>query len=180
MFAYCGNNPINRVDPTGANWQYYVIKGLFSAALNVAVSWSSARITGQEYTFWNGLGDAFVGSLAGVLEDGRVTIAIISAAITFFESVADGDSAFVVVAKTVIDGILSYVSFGGFLELGDGITDFLIAEFVDFVLLYGPEVCAEAVFAMSFFVPISSKAISSSASPPIFITDNTIPRPKAA
>ena len=39
--------------------------------------------------------------------------------------------------------------------------------------------CAEAVFAISFLVPIWSKAISRRASPPIFMTDSTIPFPKA-
>ena len=38
---------------------------------------------------------------------------------------------------------------------------------------------AEAVFAMSFFVPLPSKAISRRASPPIFSTVSTMPRPKA-
>ena len=47
------------------------------------------------------------------------------------------------------------------------------------IILCGHYMCAEAVFAISFFVPMVSKAISSNASPPIFMTDSTIPRPKA-
>ena len=40
-------------------------------------------------------------------------------------------------------------------------------------------ICGEAVLAISFFVPILSKAISRSASEPIFMTESTMPRPKA-
>ena len=40
-------------------------------------------------------------------------------------------------------------------------------------------ICADAVFAISFFVPTPSKAISSKASPPILITERTIPLPNA-
>ena len=146
MFAYCGNNPVNRIDPLGEAWWHYVIRGIISAALNVFTSWASSKITGQDYTFWDGFGDAIVGALAGGLEDGRKTVAIISAVITFIESVADGDEIVIVVLKTAVDGILSYASFGGFLELDESISDFLIAEFVDLALLYGPELGSEALF----------------------------------
>ncbi len=36
MFAYCGNNPVNRIDPTGEAWGHWVLGAVIVAACAVA------------------------------------------------------------------------------------------------------------------------------------------------
>jgi len=59
MFAYCGNNPINKIDLTGEfGW---LAAALVSATVNVVVTYVAAKVTGQDYT----LKDAAVAAISG-------------------------------------------------------------------------------------------------------------------
>ena len=62
MFAYCGNNPINRCDTTGKFW----LTALVSAAVNVATTFIAAKVTGQSYT-WTDASVAFISGAANVI-----------------------------------------------------------------------------------------------------------------
>ena len=57
IFAYCANNPIGRYDSSG-HWFLNILVG---AAVNVAITFIAAKVTGQDYT-WQ---DAGIAALAG-------------------------------------------------------------------------------------------------------------------
>jgi len=45
MFAYCGNNPVNRKDPTGQFWITALIVATVAVACTIALSGCSAQPT---------------------------------------------------------------------------------------------------------------------------------------
>ena len=63
MFAYCANNPVKYLDPSGYGFVAWLANAAVSAAVNVATSFVAAKVTGQEYTW----ADAGVAALCGVL-----------------------------------------------------------------------------------------------------------------
>jgi len=60
LFAYCGNNPIERTDILGYAWSWAA--GLVGAVVNVVTTYIAAKATGQDYT-WKDAGVAAVTGL---------------------------------------------------------------------------------------------------------------------
>ena len=53
LFAYCGNNPVGRVDDEGKCWEVIAAlagRAAIGAAVNVFTTFVAAKVTGQEYT----------------------------------------------------------------------------------------------------------------------------------
>jgi RHS repeat-associated protein len=60
MFAYCGNNPANRSDPTGQLWGIIAVGTLASVVTSAVSSW----IAGEEFTIGDAVGAAIEGFMA--------------------------------------------------------------------------------------------------------------------
>ena len=63
MFAYCENNPVMGVDPTG-EWVHLAIGAAIGAAVNVATSYINHRIAGEKYTKYT-LEEATIDAISG-------------------------------------------------------------------------------------------------------------------
>ena len=123
MFAYCANNPVNAVDPTGES--FFLLAGLIGAALGAVIGGSIAASQGQDV-----LSGAAVGAIAGglcglglgaassVLLAGTVTAstsAVVSGASTLASAIGSGGisagAAFVqgnIVSATTYTGVSLY------------------------------------------------------------------------
>ncbi len=67
LYAYCGNNPVMRVDPNG-NFAISAIlsvalKGLIGAGINTATSFVAAKATGQDFTWKDAVSSAISGAV---------------------------------------------------------------------------------------------------------------------
>ena len=71
MFAYCGNNPISRIDSTGCVFATLAAIGI-SAVASVAASAISALISGEEFT----AGDAIGAAIAGAATTAMIIVGI--------------------------------------------------------------------------------------------------------
>ena len=60
MFAYCGNNPVNRDDPSGQLWGVIVIGTLANVVASAVSSW----MTGETFTAGDAVGAAIEGFMA--------------------------------------------------------------------------------------------------------------------
>ncbi len=74
LFAYCSNNPIMRKDPTGSAWHIFV-GALAGGAISVIAGVIMSYITGEKYTFSDGLLDFLGGGIAGALTASSVGFA---------------------------------------------------------------------------------------------------------
>ena len=146
MFVYCGNAPTNRIDTSGYKWWVYVIKAASGGLINVGSSYLISQATGQEYGFWDGFWDFNQGAFSGAApEEIKGWVVAADVAVTVIQSINDGDSFGIIVAKSVASGAFAYISLGGLLDVGDGLSGYFATEFVDFMLLFGVEISAEAV-----------------------------------
>ena len=66
LFAYCGNNPVNRSDNRGEFW-HIVVGAIIGAVVNVATSYITNTLAGKEYTWEDALVDAAAGAITGGL-----------------------------------------------------------------------------------------------------------------
>ena len=94
-FAYCGNNPVSRVDSTGCLWETLAIIGIASLA-SVAASAIVSWITGEEFTVGTAVGAAIEGGSAAAMIIVGVTPYIANPLATFCGEVIgnyiDGDT----------------------------------------------------------------------------------------
>ena len=60
MFAYCGNNPVNRDDPSGQLWGVIVIGTLANDVASAVSLW----MTGETFTTGDAVGAAIEGFMA--------------------------------------------------------------------------------------------------------------------
>ena len=66
LFAYCGNNPVGRIDDGGESWQEVLVKAAVGAGVNVFTTYVAAKATGQEYTIKDAAVAAATGAINGV------------------------------------------------------------------------------------------------------------------
>ena len=92
-YAYCENNPIIYMDPTGRaiDWAAILTAAVIGALISVGISWIAAAVTGQldEY----GWDDAFLAAAAGAVGGafGPVVGAVASGGFAFYQSYKDGE-----------------------------------------------------------------------------------------
>lgn len=89
-FAYCGNNPVSRSDDEGEFW-HIAVGAIVGAAVNVFASYTASKLTGEEYTFTDGLMDAVSGAISGGFAAsgfGRVGQIVANAAISMANNAA--------------------------------------------------------------------------------------------
>ena len=67
LYLYCDDNPVARVDIEGHFWTV-VLSAVVGAGLNVATSMLAAKVTGQEYTFADGVAAAVSGAVSSMLD----------------------------------------------------------------------------------------------------------------
>ena len=108
MYAYCSNNPVMGIDPSGEiGW---FIKALINITVNVAITYVSAKITGQEYD-WSDLTLAVVSGIAdtvtGKAKNASAIIDGVSAGISSYQDGASLGTAFLCGAMTTTASLLS-------------------------------------------------------------------------
>ena len=64
LFAYCGNDPVDREDDAGDCW--HIVAGAFIGAIvNVGISYAANKLAGNEYTLKDVAVDALCGAITG-------------------------------------------------------------------------------------------------------------------
>ena len=66
LYAYSDNDPINKKDEDG-EFAQFVAMGIAGAVVNVGISYITAKATGQDYGWKDGLIDAAVGALGAIV-----------------------------------------------------------------------------------------------------------------
>ena len=148
MYAYCGNNPVNRNDDSGEFWK--IVIGLaVGAAVNVLTTYIGAKATGQSYS-WK---DAGIAALAGALGTGNTVLKIAAGAvtglytgITAYQNGADPGKAVLAGLAAAWGTTVSVANIAGWtgpaLELG-------LSAFTDFIFGTGSNSIAAAIYRAS-------------------------------
>lgn len=134
MFAYCGNNPVARVDISGNAWVAVVVGAVAGALVGVGTSWIGSAVTGQEFT----LRDAGFAALSGGVSSiggawGLIAGSIISGGYSAYTAHEDGADWFGILGSGISSGLSNMVSFGDLAKAGDDLISIATSAFVDFV-----------------------------------------------
>ena len=111
MFAYCGNNPVNAVDPSGQS--FFLLAGAIGAALGAAIGGCLSASQGGDLLSGMCLG-ALAGGMAGLGLGATVSTMLAGSALASTASVATGASA---LSSTIMGSGLG----AGALMIGDNI-----------------------------------------------------------
>lgn len=129
MFAYCGNNPISRIDASGYFWGTLITIGI-GAIASVVSSAVSAAINGDDFTVGDAIGAAISGGMATMMTLAGLPAVLTNPVATFCGGVIgkciDGDiseeSLDEVCFDTVNSGLMT-AAFGGFGKLASKYAD---------------------------------------------------------
>ena len=165
MYAYCGNNPIMHIDPSGESW---VALGIVSAVVNVAITFFAAKITQQEYTIVDAGVAATSGFVNAIPVVGPLASGIISGAYAGYATYKNGASVGGAILAGTVTGIATTASIGN-LSGALGIPlDLPLAALTDLVFGTGYNLIAAAV---SKAVTTSERKTESSNTVFIFFED---------
>ena len=101
LYAYCYNNPVSYIDPSGHFGISLAIKALVGAAINVATTYIAAKATGQEYTWLDAAVAAGVGAVNAFGKIGKIASGVISGVYAGINSYRNGAS----VGGAIIAGV---------------------------------------------------------------------------
>ena len=131
LFAYCGNNPVNRKDINGNFW----VAALVGAAVNVATTFIAAKVTGQEYT-WADFGIAALsGAVNAIPVVGTVLSGVITGTYAGYMSYANGATVGEAIFCGTVAGTLTASSISNLANISGTTLDVATTAFVD--LVYG-------------------------------------------
>ena len=142
MFAYCSNNPIMHIDPSGESW---VTLGIVGAVVNVAITFFAAKITQQDYTIVD-VGVAAASGFANAIPVvGPLVGGIISGTYAGYATYKNGASVGGAIFAGTVTGIATTASIGN-LSGALGIPlDLPLAAITDLVFGTGYNLIAAAV-----------------------------------
>ena len=142
MFAYCSNNPIMHIDPSGESW---VALGIVGAVVNVAITFFAAKITQQDYTIVD-VGVAAASGFANAIPVvGPLVGGIISGTYAGYATYKNGASVGGAILAGTVTGIATTASIGN-LSGALGIPlDLPLAAITDLVFGTGYNLIAAAV-----------------------------------
>ncbi len=131
-FAYCGNNPTNNIDTSGA-WFFTAIKAVAGAVVNVITTYVAAKATGQEYTLTDGLVAAGVGAVNAIPGAGPYLAASLSGAYSGYTAYENAASAEATVLTSMVSGFFTFCSISNIANLGNSIAEVLSTVAADLV-----------------------------------------------
>ena len=142
MFAYCSNNPIMHIDPSGESW---IALGIVGAVVNVAITFFAAKITQQDYTIVD-VGVAAASGFANAIPAvGPLVGGIISGTYAGYATYKNGASVGGAILAGTVTGIATTASIGN-LSGALGIPlDLPLAAITDLVFGTGYNLIAAAV-----------------------------------
>ena len=141
MFAYCGNNPVNRADITGCGW----IAIIAGAIVSVAISWIASAVTGQDFT-WSDVGVAAItGALGAFGKWGIAANSLINGVFSANEAYEGGASWGGIVGSGITSALFNAICFGELSNAGDDLAGVAISGFIDFVFGTGYTTMDEAI-----------------------------------
>ena len=106
MFAYCENNPVMGVDPTG-EWVHLAIGAAIGAISSVATSYLSSKATGRDYSLLDAVVDAVSGAASGALAATGVGVlgqTVGNAAIGVTKGLVGGETSVSEIVENAIEG----------------------------------------------------------------------------
>ena len=126
MFAYCGNNPVNRTDPTGQLWGIIAIGTLATVVISAVSSWKA----GEEFTIGDAIGATIEGFMATSMMVLHVPAIVAIPVATFCGGIIgkyiDGDTSKEALDEVVSDTVktgLTTVAFWGIGKLASKYAD---------------------------------------------------------
>ena len=125
LYAYCSNNPVNRIDITGNSWVTIAI----GATISVGSSALVAAIYGKEYTWKDAANDAFLGGLSVANKYFAIGIGVyrgISTAHNKYKAGASIEAALTCGLNTSIINIASFTDLIKIGEAGANVFDFAV------------------------------------------------------
>ena len=144
MFAYCGNNPINRVDSNGELWHWAVL-GVVGAVVNVATTFIAAKITDQEYS-WADAGIAALSGLSNAIPYvGPLVSGTISGVYTGYTSYSKGANLKNSIISGTVSGLATTCSIGNLATIQGATLDIATNAVVDTVFGTGYNTLSSAI-----------------------------------
>ena len=133
MFAYCGNNPIMRCDPFGENPLIALAYAAVGALINIGASYIAAKVTGQSFTFTDGLVAAGVGIACSFGSVGTLLGGILSCGYSAYSSRQNGASVFGMCLVGLVSFVFTAGGIGNIAGLDHTWANLGIQAFVDFI-----------------------------------------------
>jgi len=144
MYAYCDNNPVKLLDPTG-EFPVIIIAAVLSASINVITTFVAAKVTGQEYTWVDALVYAAAGATNVIPYVGIYVNAAISGIYSGFVSYNNGATVEESVFVGVVSGVMAAVTIGNLANLGtETVESILVTGFADLIFGVGNNSIAAA------------------------------------
>ena len=114
LYAYCGNNPINRIDESGT---IYNIIG--RALFNLGTSYLFAMATNQDFTISDGIIALMSGAVSSLKTYGNILTAMIQFAYTLESSLNIGASIYEALFMAVMSGGFALFDVSKYVDFGD-------------------------------------------------------------
>lgn len=109
LFAYCGNNPVDRRDVSGEFWDF-VISGVLGAATNVVTTYIAAKATGQDYTLMDLGKNAAIGFANAIPYVGPIIAGVASGYHAWLASYQNGTSMQAAIICGIVSGVCTTLS----------------------------------------------------------------------
>jgi len=132
MFAYCGNNPVNRADKSGCGWTI-VLGVAVGAGIGVLTSWIGSLVTNQEFTWVDACIAAVSGGVSYFGPWGLVAGGAINGIYSGITAYNNGASWYGATGIGISSFLFNMLSFGELANAGNDLTGIATSGFIDLI-----------------------------------------------